>query len=154
MSSLTNEELKNVLLNFQPALAFEESGEWLTGSVAPAQWLPLANFLRKDPACAFDFLFCVTGVDWKTHLAMVYHFRSTVNGQIVVINVNLDRANPEIESVTGIWKTADFHEREAAELFGINFLHHPDLRKLILPDDWTGYPLRKDYEDPVNMIRL
>lgn len=154
MSRLTNEELKNVLSDFQPGLSFEEGGEWLTAVVAPEQWLMLSTFLRNQEQCHFDFLFCITGVDWKTHLSMVYHFRSTVNGQMLVIKVKLDRANPEIESVTGLWKTADFHEREAAELFGINFMHHPDLRKLILPDDWTGFPLRKDFEDPVNMIRL
>ena len=66
----------------------------------------------------------------------------------------MNRDNAEIESVANIWRTAEFHEREAAELFGVNFLNHPDLRKLILPDDWEGYPLRKDYEDPVNMIKL
>jgi NADH:ubiquinone oxidoreductase subunit C len=66
----------------------------------------------------------------------------------------LDRDKPEIETVSFIWKTAEFHEREVAELFGVNFLHHPDPRKLILPDEWTGFPLRKDYEDPVNMIKL
>ena len=52
------------------------------------------------------------------------------------------------------WRTAEFHEREVFELFGVHFHNHPDLRKLILPDDWEGYPMRKDYEDPINMIKL
>ena len=61
---------------------------------------------------------------------------------------------PVIETVCDIWRTAEFHEREVFELFGVDFKNHPDLRKLILPDDWVGYPLRKDYDDPINMIKL
>jgi NADH:ubiquinone oxidoreductase subunit C len=72
----------------------------------------------------------------------------------VVFKVKLDRAQPEVDTVCDIWRTAEFHEREVFELFGVNFIGHPDLRKLILPDDWQGFPLRKDYEDPINMIKL
>jgi NADH:ubiquinone oxidoreductase subunit C len=86
---------------------------------------------------------------------MVYHLESTQYRHIIVVKSKLDRNNAEIESVSQIWRTAEFHEREVYELFGVNFLNHPDLRLLILPDGWEGkYPLRKDYEDPVNMIRL
>jgi NADH-quinone oxidoreductase subunit C len=100
-------------------------------------------------------LFCLTCVDWKTHFTMVYHLTSSSSRENnIVIKVNLDRTNPEIETVSDIWRTAEFHEREVYEMFGVNFLNHSDLRKLILPDDWEGYPLRKDYEDPINMIKL
>jgi NADH:ubiquinone oxidoreductase subunit C len=85
---------------------------------------------------------------------MVYHLRSTTHRHEMVVKCQLDRTKPEIESVAWIWRTAEFHEREVFELFGVQFHNHPDLRKLILPDDWEGYPLRKDYEDPVNMIKL
>jgi NADH:ubiquinone oxidoreductase subunit C len=85
---------------------------------------------------------------------MVYHLRSYTYQHEMVVKCQLDREKPEIESVAYTWRTAEFHEREVFELFGVNFLNHPDLRKLILPDDWEGYPLRKDYEDPVNMIKL
>ena len=86
---------------------------------------------------------------------MVYHLESTQYRHTIVIKSKLDRTQPEIESVSLIWRTAEFHEREVYELFGVNFLHHPDLRLLILPDGWEGkFPLRKDFEDPVNMIRL
>ena len=75
--------------------------------------------------------------------------------QLIVVKSNLDRNLPEIETVSHIWKTAEFHEREVYEMFGVNFLHHPDLRLLILPDGWEGKnPLRKDFEDPINMIKL
>jgi len=86
---------------------------------------------------------------------MVYHFTSTKHRQPIVIKVQLDRTKPEIESVSQIWRTAEFHEREVYEMFGVNFLNHPDLRLLILPDGWEGKnPMRKDFEDPVNMIKL
>jgi NADH:ubiquinone oxidoreductase subunit C len=73
----------------------------------------------------------------------------------MVVKSKLDRNTPEIRTVSDIWRTAEFHEREVFELFGVNFTDHPDLRLLILPDGWEGkFPLRKDFEDPVNMIKL
>jgi NADH:ubiquinone oxidoreductase subunit C len=85
---------------------------------------------------------------------MVYHLTSTIHRDSVVVKVKLDRGNPEIETVSDIWRTAEFHEREVYDLFGVKFLHHPDLRRLFLTDEWKGWPLRKDYDDPVNMIKL
>ena len=151
---MSNEELKQALIDLNPSLVFEEGSEWLTLSISPGDWHSLAKQLRFTENLSFDYLFCLTAVDWKTHLGMVYHLRSAVFGHIVVVKSVLDRNNPEIESVTDIWKTAEFHEREVFELFGVKFLHHPDLRNLILPDDWTVHPMLKDFEDPVNMIRL
>jgi NADH:ubiquinone oxidoreductase subunit C len=85
---------------------------------------------------------------------MVYHLTSTTHRHTVVIKAKLDRTTPQIETVSDIWRTAEFHEREVFELFGVQFSNHPDLRKLILTDDFEGFPLRKDFEDPVNMIKL
>jgi NADH:ubiquinone oxidoreductase subunit C len=72
----------------------------------------------------------------------------------VVVKVKLDHDQPVIRTVSDIWRTAEFHEREAFDLFGVVFTGHPDLRRLFMTDDWNGWPLRKDYEDPVNMIKL
>jgi NADH:ubiquinone oxidoreductase subunit C len=72
----------------------------------------------------------------------------------MVVKVKLDSKSPEIETVSHIWRTAEFHEREVYDLFGVVFINHPDLRRLFLTDDWVGFPLRKDYEDPINMIKL
>ncbi|MEP7142993.1 MAG: NADH-quinone oxidoreductase subunit C, partial [Ferruginibacter sp.] len=103
----------------------------------------------------FDYLFCLTCIDWKTHLTMVYHLDSTKFRHNIVIKSKLDTDNPVIETVSDIWKTANFHEREVYEMFGVIFINHPDLRLLILPDGWEGKkPMLKDFEDPVNMIRL
>ncbi len=152
---MENEELKIKLASILPSVSFEEGGQWLQVQIAPAEWPLLAARLRHDPDLHFDYLFCLTCVDWKTHLTMVYHLESTQHRHIIVVKSQLDRSDPAIETASQIWRTAEFHEREVYELFGVNFLNHPDLRLLILPDGWEGKnPLRKDYEDAVNMIRL
>ena len=151
---MTNEELKIKFSELVPAATYEESGEWLNVFVAPGEFRSFAEKLRSSPELEFDYLFCLTCVDWKTYLTMVYHFTSTNYRHNIVVKAKLDRENPEIETVCDIWRTAEFHEREVFDLFGVKFLHHPDLRRLLLTDDWVGYPLRKDYEDPINMIKL
>jgi NADH-quinone oxidoreductase subunit C len=149
------EELKIKLTELLPAAAYEEGGQWLTINIEPAEWLVFAKQLRNDISLNFDFLFCLTCIDWKTHLTMVYHLTSTTHRHNIAVKAKLHLDNPEIESVTSVWKTADFHERETYEMFGVNFLNHPDLRLLILPDGWEGKnPMRKDFEDAVNMIKL
>lgn len=152
---MTNEELKSILAEQFPSSTFDEGGEWVNMHTTPEHWLNVAETLRNNAALAFDYLFCLTCIDWKTHLTMVYHFSSTIYRHNLVVKVQLNREQPEVETVSHIWRTAEFHEREVFELFGVNFLHHPDLRLLILPDGWEGKnPLRKDFEDPVNMIKL
>ena len=149
------EELKIKLTELLPAAAYEEGGQWLTINMEPAEWLAFAKQLRNDAALNFDFLFCLTCIDWKTHLTMVYHLTSTTYRHNIVVKAKLNFDNPEIASVTSVWKTADFHERETYEMFGVNFINHPDLRLLILPDGWEGKnPMRKDFEDAINMIKL
>ena len=157
---MTNEELKQKIAELLPIAAFEEGSDqagpgWITVNIEPGGWPAVAQQLRNHPDLLFDFLFCMTCVDWKTHLTMVYHLTSTNFRHNLVIKSKLDRTKPEIETASSIWRTAEFHEREVYEMFGVNFLNHPDLRLLILPDGWEGkFPLRKDFEDPVNMIRL
>lgn len=152
---MTNEELKTQITTLLPTAVFEEGGEWINMWLEAGNWKPAAMQLRYTKELAFDFLFCVTGVDWKTHLSMVYHLRSTAYRHQLVVKIKLDRANPRIETVSDIWRTSEFNEREVYEMFGVQFLNHPDLRLLILPDGWEGRnPMRKDFEDPVNMIRL
>jgi NADH-quinone oxidoreductase subunit C len=152
---MTKEELKAKISELLPSATFEEGGEWLNINVEPKDWLPLAQQLRNDVSLHFDYLFCVTCIDWKTHMTMVYHLDSTKYRHNIVVRAKLDRNKPEIETVSHIWRTAEFHEREQYEMFGVNFLNHPDLRLLILTDGWEGKnPMRKDFEDPINMIKL
>lgn len=152
---MTKEELKVKITELYPTASFDETGEWLNINVESKDWFALAQQLRNNDPLFFDYLFCLTCIDWKTHLTMVYHLSSTKYRHVIVIKSKLDTKNPEIETVSNIWRTAEFHEREVYEMFGVNFLNHPDLRLLILPDGWEGKnPLRKDFEDPVNMIKL
>jgi len=152
---MRNEELKIKITELLPMASFEEGGEWLNINLDANDWLPFARQMRNNEALFFDYLFCLTCIDWKAHLTMVYHLSSTKYRHTVVVKIKLDRAKPEIETVSRIWKTAEFHEREVYEMFGVNFLNHPDLRLLILPDGWEGKnPMLKDFEDPINMIRL
>lgn len=152
---MTNEALKEKITELLPEVTFEEAGQWLTLLVEPANWHPLATQLRQQADLCFDYLFCLTCIDWKTHLTVVYHLDATKYRHNIVVKVVLDKTNPAIETVSDIWQTANFHEREVYEMFGVNFLHHPDLRLLILPDGWEGKnPMRKDFEDPINMIKL
>jgi NADH-quinone oxidoreductase subunit C len=153
MDMLT-EDLKLKFTGILPIITFEEGGEWLNAFVPPEEFIAFVKKLRFTQGLDFDYLFCLTCIDWKTHFTMVYHYSSTLHRHNIVVKVKLDRNNPEIETVSGIWRTAEMLEREVYDLFGVNFLHHPDLRRLIMPDDWEGWPLRKDFEDPVNMIKL
>ena len=150
-----NEDLKTKITELVPTATFDESGEWLNIIIAPQDWLAFAGQLRHEASLFFNHLFCLTCIDWKTHLTMVYHLSSTNYRHNIVVKIILDKNQPEIETVSHIWQTANFHEREVYEMFGVNFLNHPDLRLLILPDGWEGKnPMRKDFEDPVNMIKL
>lgn len=151
---MTNEEIKTKLSAAFPELTYDETQEWMQVNVEPAQLIPFMEMLRNDASLNFDYLFCLTCIDWKTHLTMVYHLSSTQYRHTLVVKSKLDRTNPVIPTVCHIWRTAELHEREVFDLFGVKFTNHPDLRRLLLTDDWNGFPLRKDYEDPVNMIKL
>src|SRR6187200_2317296 len=135
---MTKEELKIKLTELIPTATFDESGEWLNIVIIPGDLLTSAEILRNKPELNFDYLFCLTCIDWKTHLTMVYHLDSTKYRHNIVIKSKLTVGDPSIETVSDIWKTANFHEREVYELFGVNFINHPDLRLLILPDGWEG----------------
>jgi hypothetical protein len=152
---MTNEELKAAITNYVPDAVFDETGTWLNVMISSAEWLPLAEALRNHSQLNFDYLFCVTGVDWKSHLSVVYHLTSKKLGHTIVVKAKIDnRVDPVIETVCGIWRTAELHEREVYDLLGVRFKNHPDLRRLFLTEEWNGFPLRKDYEDPINMIKL
>ncbi len=152
---MENQDLQLAITEIFPSAIFEEGSEWPTLTIEPDQWLSLAEQIRNQPTLWFDYMFCLTCVDWKTHLTMVYHLSSTKYRHNLVVKAKLDLAKPQIETISHIWRTAEFHEREVYEMFGVNFLHHPDLRLLILPDGWEGKnPLLKNFEDPINMIKL
>ena len=118
--------------------------------LAARDWRAVAEHLRREPALAFDMLLCLTGVDYvaQDQLAVVYDLRSSTHRHEFAIKVFTDRASPAIPSVMDLWPAADWHEREAYDMLGIVFDGHQDLRRILLPEDWVGYPLRKDYAFP------
>lgn len=104
--------------------------------------------LRDDAEFPFNYLSDLTCVDWypsEPRFEVVYHLLSIVKKERVRLKVKLDGASPVIESVTPVWPGANYFEREVFDLFGIRFTGHPYLRRLLMPEDWEGYPLRKDY---------
>jgi NADH-quinone oxidoreductase subunit C len=109
----------------------------------------VARFLKAEPGIELDFLEDLTAVDWpkRNVIEIVLHLVSYRHRHGIVLKVELDRAAPRMSSLEGVWKTANWFEREVYDLFGVEFGGHPDLRRILLPDDWVGHPLRKDYQD-------
>jgi NADH-quinone oxidoreductase subunit C len=111
--------------------------------------LSMCEQLHKNPATYFDMLSCITGIDNGVEagtMEVIYHLYSIPFNQSLALKVILLRENPEVESVNAIWKTANWLEREVYDMFGIVFKNHPDLRRILMPADWKGFPLRKDYK--------
>lgn len=104
-----------------------------------------ALWLRDDPALHFDFLVFVTAVDRHDYLEVVYRARSLKFRHEIMFKVKTPAANPEVPSLTGVWPAANWDEREVYDLFGVTFTGHPNLKRILLPDDWEGHPLRKSY---------
>ncbi len=137
--------------------------------VAPEGLVELCKYLRDEPDLRFNYLNCISGVDyfepdakkaakndWQPHVEVVYHLSSVVNKTTLVLKVILPRWKndkpgelPEVPSVSGVWSTANWHEREVFDLSGVRFTGHPDLRRILCPEDWVGHALRKDYEMPL-----
>jgi len=118
----------------------------LTLEIVPAKIASVCGFLKYDQA--FVRLSTVTAVDRfpaEPRFEVVYHLHSIEHNQRIRLKCRLAGENPVIESVTSVWRGADWYEREVFDLFGISFSNHPDLRRIMMPDDWEGHPLRKDY---------
>jgi len=134
-------------------------------SIPPKRVYEISLFLRDEDGLLFDSLMCLSGVDDANGekikdedgsetikggtLSVYYHLYSVSLKHKITIRTETDRENPEVDSVEPVWKTADWHEREAYDMFGIIFLNHPNLQRILMPYDWdAGYPLRKDYKNP------
>ena len=151
---MTNEALQNLISSWIPELEFtEEKSQFLNITVQPEQLHQLMTQLKSNSETNFNYLFCLSGLDWGTALGVVYHLESTTHRHQLVVKVKTeDRENPTFDSVWTIWRTAEFYEREVFDFFGIKFNNHPNLKRLFLTEDWDGFPLRKDYVDEINMI--
>ena len=137
--------------------------------IAPEGIVQVCSYLKEEPSLAFDYLNCISGVDylhtdekkakkvdWEPHLEVVYHLFSMQHKHSLVLKVLLPRwkdeqpgSLPEMPSVSSVWRGAEWHEREVYDLCGVVFSDHPNLRRVLCPEDWVGHPLRKDYEMPL-----
>ena len=117
-------------------------------TVEASKIFAVSDFLKHNKEMPFNSLQCVSGVDYVDYMEVCYmlaHF-DTVNPREFILKVKVtDRVNPAVDSVVKIWLAANFQEREVYDMFGIKFNNHPDLRRILCPDDWQGWPLRKDY---------
>jgi NADH/F420H2 dehydrogenase subunit C len=118
-------------------------GDYLGIEVDRSNLVAVCRFLRDQ--LGFDMLSCISGVDMLDHLETVYHLRSLTRKQLLQIKVRLDHEKPEVDSVVSVWPTANWLERETYDMYGIKFAGHPDLRRMLLDDDFEGYPLLKSF---------
>ena len=117
--------------------------------IFPSDLIGVCENLHRDEKTYFDMLSCVTAIDngpAANTMEMIYNLYSIPYNHHLTLKVILPRESPEVSTVSHIWKTADWHEREAFDMFGIIFTGHPDLRRILMPADWEGFPLRKDYK--------
>jgi NADH-quinone oxidoreductase subunit C len=152
---MDNAQLKELVSGIVPDATFEESKQFLTVIVSPDHFHQLLKSLKERPDTSFDYLFCISGADVQNKLMVVYHLESTAHGHQVVLKTGTDdREKPELDSIVDLFTGAELHENEIFDLFGIVFRGHPNLRRMFMPEDWIGYPLRKDYKDEVNIVDL
>ncbi len=153
---MKREELKDKISSILSSVQFPEIvSDTLNISCGPGELLKVAETLKDNEELKFDFLFSLTAIDWPEDMEVIYHMRSSEFDNEVVLRVRTGgRENPEVPTSVNIWPTAELHEREVYDLFGINFKDHPDMRRIFLEDDWVGYPMRKDYVDEINIVDL
>jgi NADH-quinone oxidoreductase subunit C len=151
-SAMDRITMKQHIEGMIPEAVFPENKQYLEVIVPSEKLHPFCENLKVSSDLLFDYLICLTAVDWPDHFMMVYHLTSTRLQHTLVIKSRIEnKEKPVIDTLSDIWKTAEFHEREVFDLFGISFRNHPDLRRLFLEDDY-GYPLRKDFADETRMI--
>jgi len=145
-SKLQSELGDEVAFNFNDGSG-NDKDPWL--QVDPYRIEAVATLLKTDPELHMDYLECITGIDFPDdeQIHVIYHVYSYVKKHRIVLKCFLDREDPALPTLSGIWPTANWQERECFDLLGVLFDGHPDLRRLLLPDDWEGHPLRKDYEE-------
>ena len=114
--------------------------------IKPEAIAEVCDYCRNDTVLGFESLMCLSGVDYDDHMTVVYHLGSSEHKHKIVLKVEVGRDEPKVPTVERVWRVANWHEREAYDMYGIVFEGHSDLRRILCPDDWEGYPLRKDYK--------
>ena len=142
---LCQEIAQKIEKKFPKSIDGDQNEKWI--QIKPENWFEVANYLQSDKDLLFDSLQCNTGVDiGEGFLESRYNLHSMKFLKSIEIRIKVSIENPEVPSVEKIWRVADWFERETYDMFGIVFSSHSDLRRILLPEDWEGWPLRKDYE--------
>ena len=142
---LCQEIAQKIEKKFPKSIDGNQNEKWI--QIKPENWFEVANYLKSDKDLLFDSLQCNTGVDiGEGFLESRYNLHSMKYLNSIEIRIKVSIENPEVPSVEKIWRVADWFERETYDMFGIVFSSHSDLRRILLPEDWEGWPLRKDYE--------
>ena len=144
----TNEHIAELLIQQFPDDINKELSSNKHIQIQPKNWLVISKYLRDDPACLFDSLQCITGVDLgeESDLEVRYNLHSMTHRHAVEIRISCPRNKAKVPSVESIWRIGDWFERETYDMYGIEFEGHRDLKRILLPEDWEGWPLRKNYE--------
>lgn len=149
---MNREELKTYLTQTFPTATVGDTFDFPLLVVEKEALIEVATKLKNAPETKMDFLFCETAVDRPDHIEVVYHLTSTTYRHDMVMKVMLAKPElpelPKIESVYSLWEAAELYENEIYDLMGVWFDHHPKMRRMILGEEWPGYPLRKGYEYP------
>jgi NADH-quinone oxidoreductase subunit C len=149
---MTNEQLIEQLSKAYPDAVAKQGNQYPEITVHRDILHAFMQNLKSDPAMAFDYLVCESGVDYPDFIQVVYHLESTVFRHFLVVKSNTEnRETPVLDTVSDIWPTAEFHEDEIFDLLGITFKNHPHLRRLFLDETW-GFPLRKDFHDDIHVV--
>ena len=149
------EKLKERVITLVPEAQLEDNKQFVSFVIPSDKFRLVVENLKSSEETAFDYLFCLTGVDMGKDLVVVYHLSSTKYGHEIVLKVKLnDRENPSVDTISDLYRAADFYEREVYDLLGIKFNNHGDMRRIFLDENWKGYPLRKDYIDEINIVEL
>ena len=114
--------------------------------IAPQAVPQIAAYAARPDGLGLDLLESLTAIDWKDRLEVIYHLYSTTANQWLVLRAPLPTEDPKIPTISSVYRAADWFEREVYDLFGVHFEGHPDLRRIMTPDDWVGHPLRKEYD--------
>lgn len=146
---MDKEQLIAAVAALDSAIEIEEKADSAALRVPPAQLLDIAGKLKSDPDLQFDLLMVHTAVHWleEDRFELLYLFYSTQLRHRLLLTCRLPASDPQVASLSGLWRIAEWQEREVYDLFGVLYSGHPDLRRLFLEDEWQGHPLRKDYKD-------
>jgi NADH-quinone oxidoreductase subunit C len=140
---LVGQDVAELIAEHIPQAVVEASDEWVI--IRTDLLLQVAQFLKATPGLDFNYLNCVTGVDYLDYLEVVYHLTSIEHNHSIVLKVRCSREKPEVPSVVSVWRGADLQEREIFDLLGITFVGHPNLKRIFMWEGFKGHPLRRDY---------